>query len=108
MHITFIPQRRSDTVSVAKSGDVLTIGGKSFDFTSLPDGATIPTGVVPSDWITGPVEREDGNLRLSLILPHGANPSQEVAFPAPLIDPPDGELTFPAGTEEEGAANVDA
>lgn len=96
MQIRLSPQRRDDTLEVTKAGEVLTINGVAFDFSALPDGATIPLGEVPCDWLVGPVERIGGELRLTLILPHGANPSQDVAFPAPLVNSPDGLLALPS------------
>jgi len=106
MRVSFSPQRRDDTMTVSKSGDILTINGDAFDFTDLPDGATIPAGAITCDWIVGPVKRVDGELCLTLILPHGPSPSQEVAFPADLIDPPDGLLAIPH--EEQEPTNVEA
>ena len=87
---------------MSKAGDVLTINGESFDFTALPDGATIPEGEVPCAWIVGPVDRIAGDLRLTLILPHGPNPSRAVAFPDPITVTDDGPVALP------GADNVDA
>ena len=95
MHITLNPQRRDDKIIVSKSGDTLTINGIAYDFSVIPDGATIPASAVDCEYITGNVERINGVLHLSLILPHGPNPSQAVAFPAPIINPPDGELELP-------------
>ena len=106
MHISLSPMRRDDALTVVKSGDVLTINGEAFNFASLPDGATIPEGVVPCDWIAGPVSRIDGDLHLTLILPHGPRPTQEQAFPQPIIDPADGEIALPQNEEE--VAHVDA
>lgn len=95
MHISFSPQRRDDTLTVSRQGDGLTINGDAFDFSSLPDGATIEAENSPSPWISGPIERIDGKLYLTLLLPHGPNPSASVAFPEPLIDPEDGPLELP-------------
>lgn len=95
MHISFSPQRRDDSLVVSKQGDVLTINGAAFDFSSLPDGGTIPAGGVPCEWIVGPVERIEGELRLTLLLPHGPTPPQAVTFPQPLADPADGLLAIP-------------
>jgi hypothetical protein len=117
MNINLTPQRRDDTLKVTKSGDVLTINGEAFDFSGLPDGATIPAGEIPCEWISGAVERVDGLIHLTLIVPHGANPSQSVAFPEPIANPPDGEITLPADPapvvidpvdpETEASENVD-
>lgn len=100
MKITLSPQLRGDTLAVSKYGDVLTINGVAFDFSALPDGATIPAGEVPCEWIVGPVERVDGDLDLTLILPHGDDPGKAVAFPAAIIDPPDGPIALPHDEEE--------
>lgn len=114
MYIKLSPQRRDDTLTVTKTGDVLTINGVAFDFSTLPDGATISVGEVPCEWLVGPVERIAGELHLTLILPHGPGPSKAVAFPPPLIDPPDGAISLPADPQpsvpdpaEEEPANVD-
>ena len=95
MQITMTPQRRDDTIVVSKSGDSLTINGTDYDFSVITDGATLPASAVDCEYITGNIERINGVLHISLILPHGPNPSQEVAFPAPIINPPDGVLELP-------------
>ncbi|MDX0766836.1 hypothetical protein GOD36_33115 [Sinorhizobium medicae] len=114
MRINLSPQRRDDAIEVSKAGDILTINGAPFDFSSLPEGATIPPGDVPCEWIAGPIERVGGKLHLTLILPHGPGPSQGVAFPPPIIDPPDGVIALPSDlapsipdAAEEEPANVD-
>src|SRR5699024_5166266 len=103
MHIVLSPQRRDDTLTVSKSGEILTINGEVFDFSTLPDGATIAAENSPSTWITGPIERIDGKLHLNLFLPHGSNPSDAVAITAPIIDPPDGPIDLPHDPEPEEA-----
>lgn len=99
MRIDLSPMRRDDALIVSKGGDVLTINGEAFDFSSLPDGGLIPPGIVPCPWIIGPVRRAGGEIELTLILPHGPAPSSSVAFPAPLISPPDGPLALPHDEE---------
>ena len=95
MHITLTPQRSDATLSVSKQGDTLTINGIAYDFSVIPDGATLPASAVDCEYITGNVERINGILHISLILPHGPNPSQAVAFPELLINPADGALELP-------------
>lgn len=115
MQIKLSPQRRDDALAVMKTGEVLTINGNVFDFSGVPDGATVPAGEVPCEWIVGPVERVSGALHLTLILPHGANPSPAVAFPQSIDNPPDGAIALPADPippiadpiEDEEPANVD-
>jgi hypothetical protein len=108
--IELCPQRREDPLDVTRTGDALTINGHVFDFSELPDGATIPASEVPCEWIAGPVERIAGSVRLTLILPHGPSPSRAVAFPVAIVDPPDGPVALPFApppaaelTEEEPA-----
>lgn len=96
MRIVFHPQRRDDALAVVKSGDVLTINGEAFDFSALPDGATLPRDAISCGLVAGPVERVDGVLIVPLILPlHGPNPSPAVASPATLEDVPDGPVELP-------------
>lgn len=95
MIISFSPQRRADSLVVSKAGDVLTINGEAFDFSALPDGATIPAGEVPCSFVGGVVERIDGQLRLTLVLPCAADAPQARRFPAPLTDPADGPIALP-------------
>ena len=95
MHITLSPQRCDDTLTVSKAGDVLTINGEAFDFSDIPEGATLPAQAVACEFIAGPVERLGGVLNVALILPHGPRASEAARFPQPIIDPADGPLEFP-------------
>lgn len=96
MRISFAPQRRDDTLTLEKtSGDRLRINGELFNFNPLPDGGTIPEGEIPCDWIIGPVERIDGEVHVTVVLPHGISPAQNVAFPEPIVVNEDGPITLP-------------
>jgi hypothetical protein len=108
MRIVFSPQRSDGSLTIVKNGDALTINGAAFDFTTLPDGATIRAGDIPSEWIVGPVARIAGEIHITLILPHGPKPSPQVAFPAALVSPPDGPLAIPQDQQTEETDNVDA
>ena len=91
MRITFSPQMREDEITITKQGDTLVINGEAFDFSDLPNGATIPTGIVPCEWIVGPVERIDGIIHITIIRPHGRDASEGELFPQP-IDAVDGKV----------------
>lgn len=109
MRISFSPQRRDDTLIIEKSsGDRLRINGELFNFNPLAEGDTIPS--IPCDWIVGPVERVGGEVCLTVILPHGPNPSEAVAFPEPITVTEDGPIDVPSDPEpqEEEPADVDA
>ena len=103
MIIKLSPVRMDETITASKQGDALTINGQVFDFSPLPDGATLPAEAIGSDHFVGPVERINGALHLTLRLPHGANPPQHVAFPEPIEVTQDGPVKLP--TDEVG--NVD-
>ena len=95
MKIILSPQRRDDTLTVTKQGDTLTINGTAYDFSVIPDGATLPKDATDCAWLASDVERIDGVLHLTLLLPHGANASQAARFPQPIINPADGVLELP-------------
>lgn len=96
MLIKLSPVRRDETIAVSLIGNVLTINGQPFDFTQLPEGATLPVEAIDSEHFAGPVERIGGELRLTLLLPHGPNPSPAVAFPQPITVTADGPVELPA------------
>lgn len=95
MKVSFSPQRRDDALAVSVAGDVVTVNGEAFDFGPLAEGATLPQDAIDCEWFAGTVSRESGSLRLTLLLPHGANPSQNVAFPQPIVTQGDGPVTLP-------------
>jgi len=95
MQIKFSPQRRDDNLVVVKQGDVLVVNGTEYDFSLVPEGATLPAEAIDSDLFSGPVERINGELVLTLTLPHGPNPSQAVAFPEPITVAEDGPIAIP-------------
>lgn len=95
MRISFSPKRRDDTLTVSKTGDVLTVNGTVLDFSGLPDGATLPMEAIDCEWVFGPVQRIDGEIHITLRLPHGPNPSQAVAFPQPITVTTDGPIAVP-------------
>lgn len=95
MKINLSPQRRDDTLTVTKQGDVFTINGVKYDFNPLPDGGTLPKEAVGCEWIVSNVNRVNGELEFTLILPNGANASEAARFPQPIINPEDGELELP-------------
>jgi hypothetical protein len=101
MRMSFNPQRRDDALAISKAGDVLTINDEPFDFSALPDGASLPTEAIDCPWIAGDVKRLGGELVMTLILPIGAEPSEAQAFPADIVDPPDGPIALPQPDPEE-------
>lgn len=95
MHITLTPVRMDQTLAASKAGDVLTLNGTAFDFTPLPEGGRLPRAAVDCPWLASDVTREGGTIRLTLILPHGAEAPGETRFPAPLFLSEDGPVALP-------------
>lgn len=95
MIIKFVPQRRDETLQLSKAADVLTVNGLSFDFSPLPDGATLPECAIDSVWFQGDVERIDGALHIKLLLPHAANPPDRVLYPELIEVLKDGPIDVP-------------
>lgn len=95
MIIKLCPQRRDDTLAVTRAGETLVLNGESFDLSAIGEGDTLPRSALLSEWFVGDVERVDGELVVTLLLPNPWNYSQEQAFPADLIAVPDGEVLLP-------------
>ena len=96
MNILFSPMRRDEVLDLSVSGDILTINGEHFDFSGVPNGATLPREAISCELIAGDVERDGfGALTVPMILPHGADAPYAARFPDPMTDVPDGPVTLP-------------
>lgn len=96
MIINLSPIRSDVPLFVVRAGDTLSVNGQDFDFSPLPVGADIPADAMDSPWFAGPVSRgTEGVLHLTLLLPHGKDPSPAVAFPEPLVVTEDGLVELP-------------
>lgn len=102
MNITLSPQRRDDgPLTLFKQGDILTIAGIAYDFSQLPNGATLPQDAVDCPWLASDINRINGELELTLLLPHGANAPEATRFPEAIVNPADGEVKLPPYDTEE-------
>ncbi len=95
MLINLSPTRSDKILSITKSADTLTINGVPYDFSQLPDGATLPREAIDCEWIVSDVNRVNGEIELTILLPHGANASHEARFPEPIIKNDDGQVVLP-------------
>lgn len=95
MIINLSPQRREDTLTVIKNGDILTINGEVFDFTQIPEGGLLPKEAITCEWVEQGIKRNNNQLELTLILPLKYEASEAARFPQPIVNPPDGEIQFP-------------
>jgi|SRR6056297_958887 len=101
MQIILSPMRRDRRLSLEKAGDVLVINGEAFDFSGIPNGATLPREAIDSDWIADDVARDaQGVLTVPVRVPHGANAPQETLFPAPITITQDGPIALPPYEQE--------
>ena len=95
MLINLSPQRREDILTISKSGDTLTINGVPYDFSNLPNGATLPKEAIDCEFIVSDVNRVNGEIELTILLPHGANASHEARFPEPIVMTTNGQVVLP-------------
>lgn len=95
MLINFSPIRSDRALEINKTGETLTINGESFDFSQLADGATLPREAIGCEFIISDVSRVDGEIELTILLPHGANASHEARFPEPINITSDGQVVLP-------------
>ena len=100
---------RSDAeLAVTRAGDTLIINGVALDFSRLEDGSTLAAEAVSSDWIAQSVERVNGNLVVTLMLPHAADAPEIARFPVDIINPADGPVHLPGldvGSAQQPAVN---
>lgn len=104
MKISFCPVRSDERFQAVVSGDTLTIDGDAGDFGALQEGDTLPRDAVDCPWLASDVTRENGEICLTLKLPHGANAPDETRFPQP-VTVADGPVLLPPydTAPEEGA-----
>lgn len=105
MIIKLSPRSADEQLSVEKFGSVLRLNGLSFDFSGLPDGATLPGEAVSSPWVDAPVERIDGELVVTLVMPHGVEAGQQSRFPVDIVNPADGRVPLPTDHDPQSDAS---
>ena len=95
MLINLSPTRSDKILSISKSADTLTINGVPYDFSLLPNGATLPREAIGCEFIISDVSRINGEIELTILLPHGANASHEARFPESINMINDGQVVLP-------------
>jgi hypothetical protein len=82
MRLKFSPQVREDThLVLSVVGETLIINGVSFDLSVIPEGATLPAHAVGHELVIGDVDRVNGELSLTLLLPIPADACNILRFP---------------------------
>lgn len=84
-----------EMLRVDREGDVLYVNGEVVDLAPLLEGATLPAAAIDCKWFVGQVDRINGELDLTLILPHGPNAPHSTRFPEPITVTDDGPVALP-------------
>ena len=95
MIINLSPIRDDNDLVVAVHGDILTLNGEDFDFGPLEEGDSLTTGAVASPLVVGEVTRLDGEIVVTILLPHGQYAQDAARFPAPVHVLEDGAVALP-------------
>jgi hypothetical protein len=95
MILDFTCVRRDHDIRLEVKGDVLRINGQRIDFRRLPEGGMLPPGAIASEWIGSGATRENGHVRLTVVLPCGPNAPQERRFAATRVITDDGLVSLP-------------
>jgi len=108
MIIKLSPVRSGAELRVTKAGDALIINGVALDFSRLEEGSTLAAEAIGSGWVARPVERINGDLVVTLVLPHAADAPELARFPVDIVNPVDGPVHLPgleAGSAQQPAVN---
>lgn len=84
MKLIFSPIRSDETLDLSVKGDILFINGEELDLSVVPEGAVLPMGSVANQFINGTIFRQDGELHVELLLPHGPEASDAARHPEPI------------------------
>lgn len=95
MKLTFCPVAQGPDLQLDVAGDVLYINGVELDFGPIPEGAVLPKEAVDCEWVWSDVTRKDGQIELTIRLPHGYNAPKERRFPEPIVITEDGTVDLP-------------
>lgn len=100
MKIKLSPVRMDKLLVASVDGDKITLNGELFDFGPLGEGESLPAGATDSPWIAGEVHRIDGEIHITLVLPHSVDANESVRFPWCYSEPQaveSGEVPMPEG-----------
>ena len=85
MKINFNPQRDDTDLVVSVDGSVISVNGDIFDFSAIPDGASLPSSAVNGGYFSGDISRSNGEIELTIVLPHKANAPTAITYPEPAL-----------------------
>lgn len=82
MKFKFSPMRANTPLEGSVQGDLLTLNGQVLDFSEIAEGSMVPFTSFDCPWLASDVVRSDGEICVTLIIPHGADAPEETLFPA--------------------------
>lgn len=87
MKITLSPANCMEKLIASVDGDKLMVNGVELDFSELHEGSTLPVDAISNEWVAGDVHRINGEIHITLLLPHGQDAPHETRFPAAMHEP---------------------
>ncbi|MBN2628949.1 MAG: hypothetical protein JXR75_00250 [Rhodobacteraceae bacterium] len=81
MILTLSPCRLDAALTAEIDGETITLNGQAVDLSGVVEGMPVRAETLGCIWITGQIERRDGTLHLTLILPHAAEAPLETLWP---------------------------
>ncbi len=98
MKIKLSPVQIDERLNASVRGDCLTLNGIEFNFEPLQEGELLPCAAIATNWLLGNIQRLNGEIHLTLRLPHGHMAPHETRFPSAYEIPMDvrnGEVKLP-------------
>ncbi|WP_168246479.1 hypothetical protein [Mameliella sp. LZ-28] len=89
--IVFAPVRREGELVLERQGNSLIAGGETYDLAALAAEESDSPG---EGWVQSVRLTEEG-LETTVLLPHGAEASEAVRFPRPVVVEVDGPVPVP-------------
>lgn len=96
MILDFTSVRRDEQLRIEVDGDVLVLNGGRFDFGRLAEGDLLPREAIASEWIISGARREDGHVRVTVVLPCGPEASEARRFPKTMTITDAGPVDLPS------------
>ncbi|WP_298618672.1 hypothetical protein [uncultured Zoogloea sp.] len=95
MILDFTCVRRDEQLRIEVSGDILLLNGARLDFGPLPEGGMLPRDAIASEWIGSGARREQGHVRVTVVLPCGPEAPAERRFAKTMTITDDGPVALP-------------
>lgn len=87
MIIKLSPSQMDTELTASVSGDTITLNGDVIDFSQLKDDEILPSTAIASEWVAGDVRRMNGDIHLTLVLPHGSSAPYATRYPVAFTEP---------------------